>query len=361
MPTAGQTTPASVIGPGQHHEVVSLPVPNVTSTTALLRVQASGVCGTDVGLVADGLAAPTILGHHVTGVVEQAGDEFAARRGLRVGDQVVVEEYLPCGSCAACRVDDGYRFCAATDLFRGGRRVGLTPLAEPPGLWGGNAGHLHLPANAVVHRVVAPMPADEAVWTLPLANALDWTAGSRDLTAQSTVVVIGPGQHGLAAVAAARLVGAGRVIACGLDKDVDRLEIASRLGADRTASGPDDAVDTVREATDGRGADLVVVTAGEVSDALDMTARRGTVVVTSPGEASLDPGRLVREAVTVRGVRGRDPRWVREAMGWLEQRSTGLERIDSHVVGLGDAGATLAAMAAGKGPAAAHVVVDPTT
>lgn len=337
-----------------------MPVPEVTPATGLLRVHASGICGTDVGLVRDGIDVPTVLGHHVVGVVEAAGHDFLAARSLQVGDQVVVEEYLPCGRCAACRVRDGYRFCSQTDLFRGGRRIGLTPADEVPGLWGGNARYLHLPANAVLHPVRPALPASTAVWTLPLANALDWTQGTRDLGPDDSVLVIGPGQHGLTAVAAARLAGAGTVLACGLSADEGRLDIARTLGADDVViADRGDPIDAVKRATGGLGADCTVVSAGPVDVALDMTARQGTVVLAGGSGPPIDPKRLVRDAVTLRGARGRDPRWIPVALEHLRQGSTGLDAVPTETVGLDRAGPTLTAMAEGRGPAAPHVVISP--
>lgn len=337
-----------------------MPVPEVSPATGRLRVHASGICGTDVGLVRDGLDVPTVLGHHVVGVIEAAGADFLAARSLQVGDQVVVEEYLPCGQCAACRVSDGYRFCPQTDLFRGGRRIGLTPADEPPGLWGGNADYLHLPANAVLHPVRPSLPAGTAVWALPLANAFDWIQGTRPLGHDDTVLVVGPGQHGLAAVAAARLSGAGTVLACGLSADEDRLQIARTLGADDVVlADRGDPVDAVKRATAGLGASCTVATAGPVDVALDMTARQGIVVLAGSAGPAIEPKRLVRDAVTLRGARGRDPGWIRAALEHLRKGTTGLDAVPTETVGLEGAGTTLTAMAEGRGPAAPHVVICP--
>lgn len=337
-----------------------MPVPEITPTSGLLRVQASGICGTDVGLVRDGLDVPAVLGHHVVGVIEAAGPDFLATRSLRLGDQVVVEEYLPCGQCAACRVPRGYRFCPQTDLFRGGRRIGLTPADEAPGLWGGNAQYLHLPANAVLHPVDPPLPANTAVWTLPLANALDWTQGTRPLGPDDTVLVIGPGQHGLAAVAAARLAGVGTVLACGLTVDQDRLDAARTLGADDIIMADrGDPIDAAKRATRGLGANCTVATAGPVDVALAMTARQGVVVLAGSAGPPIDPKSLVRDALTVRGARGRDPEWIPRALEHLRTGTTGLDAVPTETTTLEGAGTTLTAMVEGRGPAAPHVVICP--
>ena len=149
-----------------------------------------------VALQARGVAEPTVLGHHVVGAVAAVGESAARRWDVGPGDRVVLEEYLPCGSCPTCRTGP-YRLCPDTDIWAGGRRIGTVPVTEPPGLFGGNAEYTHLPANAVLHRLPDALDDELAAWVLPYANALDWTSGAGRLRSGETVVVLGPGYHGL--------------------------------------------------------------------------------------------------------------------------------------------------------------------
>jgi threonine dehydrogenase-like Zn-dependent dehydrogenase len=255
------TARASVALPNGSSEIRQLAIAPADADTGWLRVTASGICGTDVGLYAAGVAEPTILGHHVVGEIASIGASAARRWGVRAGDRVVIEEYLPCGTCPTCRTGP-YRLCPATDIWGGGRRIGTIPVAESPGLLGGNADHVFLPPNAVVHRLPEDLDEELAAWVLPYANALDWTGGAGRLRPGDTVVVLGPGYHGLALVAAAVASGAGQVVVGGLDRDAERLEMAEALGGTPVVVGADDLTARVRAATGGRDADLVVDAVG---------------------------------------------------------------------------------------------------
>ncbi|MEU1217644.1 alcohol dehydrogenase catalytic domain-containing protein [Streptomyces microflavus] len=337
-----------------------------------LRVESSGMCGTDISLHTAGLDRPTVLGHHVHGRIAELGDEAARRWGAGPGDWVVVEEYLPCGSCEQCAAGR-YRLCPRTDLWSGGRRVGLIPVDEEPALWGGNAQYMYLPPEAVIHPLPGPLADGLAAWALPLANALDWVLGAGALRPGETVVVLGPGYHGLAAVTAALYGGAGSVVAVGLVQDRSRLEFAALLGAGVApvadpAGAPEDASaalhDHVARVTRGRMADLVLdlTGAGDVSGAVGLLAQCGRLVLAGgrgAPEARLDTGRLTRMSARVIGVRGRAPDRVTQSIGILRAGGAGLSRVPTEYVPLAGVGEMLDRLAAGKGPATPHVVVRP--
>ncbi|WP_051821122.1 alcohol dehydrogenase catalytic domain-containing protein [Streptomyces sp. SCSIO 75703] len=388
-----RTALAAVALPGGGTEVRSFPLPPSGADSGLLRVEASGVCGTDVSLYADGVARPTVLGHHVHGRITEIGDVAARRWGVAPGDRVVIEEYLPCRACGQCAAGR-YRLCPRTDLWHGGRRVGLVPADEEPSLWGGNAQYLYLPPEAVVHPVPEEVPEELTAWTLPLANALDWVRGAGELRAGETVVILGPGHHGLAAVTAALHGGAGTVVVAGLARDRARLEIAADLGADtveltETASdsGPRDphaepgrpgpgetgATDSgtalhehVARLTGGRMADVVLDLTGSgaatATGALGLLAHGGRIVVAGgKGAASspLDTGLLTRLTATVRGVRGRAPERVTQSIRLLATAGAALAKVPTVHLPLDEVGPALDRLAAGTGPQTPHVVVRP--
>ncbi|MFI5610258.1 alcohol dehydrogenase catalytic domain-containing protein [Amycolatopsis sp. NPDC051903] len=357
------TARASVALPDATGELRSFEVVPPEADEGWLEVIASGICGTDVGLFGRGVAAPTVLGHHVVGRVAALGAEAARRRGLGIGDRVVLEEYLPCGRCETCATGP-YRLCPATDLWRGGRRVGLIPAAERPGLTGGNAEYTFLPANAVTHRVPAGLSDELAAWVLPYANAIDWVTGAGSVRGGETVVVLGPGYHGLAVAAAARRFGAGRVVVTGLPRDAERLAMAEALGATPLVVNP----------ADGRigglapgSADLVVDTVGSdpsvVGPAADVLAHGGRLVLThpkQPAQVSFDSALMVRQGLRIAAVRGRSPEAVAAAIESLTAGDSGLEAVPTVEVGLADTAAVLARLAAGTGPESPHVVVRPS-
>jgi threonine dehydrogenase-like Zn-dependent dehydrogenase len=366
--TTGDTSRAAVSLPGGGCEVRTFGLRPPDEDDGWLRVEASGVCGTDVALRSSGLTGPTVLGHHVHGRIAACGGRAARRWSAGPGDRVVVEEYLPCGACERCAAGR-YRLCPRTDLWGRGRRVGLVPVGEAPSLWGGNAQYMYLPPEAVVHPLPEDLPDSLAPWVLPLANALDWTLGGGGLASGGTLVVLGPGYHGLAAVAAARQAGAGTVVVAGLPRDRARLEIAASMGA-ATVVTSDGSARTLHEQvarrTGGRMADVVLDLTGSyphgLTPVVGLLAQGGRLVL--PGgagrtETTVDIGELSRLTAVVRGVRGRSPERVTQSIEALAAGGSGLEKVPTANVALDAVGTTLAALAEGHGPATPHVVVRP--
>lgn len=348
-PTA--TVPAAVSLPDGTTEVRDLP--GAGPGSGWLRVLGSGVCGTDVALAQGGLTGPTVLGHHVVGVVE-------THRELDSGALVVLEEYLPCGTCDLCRAGD-HRFCPETDFWAGGRRIGTLP-ADEAGPSGGNAARLRLPPTAVMHRVPDGLDPLLAVWAQPFGNALDWVLGAGALAAGETLVVLGPGYHGVAAVAAGIVGGAGRVVVAGRAQDRERLAVAADLGA--VPVDGNDLAARVADLTGGRMADVVLdaTGSGSVARGLDLLGLRGRLVLsspTTPPSPPLDTAAMTRRTLTVRSVRGRSPARLREALDLLAAGRSGLEGVPTAEVPLAGVGDLYARLAAGDGPATPHVVVVP--
>ncbi|MDV7085653.1 zinc-binding dehydrogenase [Rhodococcus opacus] len=332
-----------------------------------LEVESSAVCGTDVGLYRAGLDSPTVLGHHVVGTVVSVEETQSTAWDVRPGDRVALEEYLPClrEACPACRIGD-YRMCPHTDLFAGKRRVGLVSADDGAGLHGGNAEYMQLSANSLVYRLPADLDADLAAWTQPFANALDWTVDAGGAREGSTVVVIGPGYHGIAAVAAARAVGAARIVVIGVPDSDGRLEIAESLGAVPVINNNHSLPELILRATGGEGTDVLLDTVGLGGEAVAAAARvlrkRGRLVIGGLGSTpvcELDLKSLVRGANTIVGVRGRSPDAVTRSIELLADGRSGLEIVPSVDVDLDQVDNMLGRMATGQGPVSPHVVIRP--
>lgn len=321
-----------------------LPVPPVGPDDGLLRVEAAAICGTDweiFGRKSRGVRlGPLILGHENVGRVVALGERAAARWGVAVGDRVAVEEFLPCGTCRLCR-SGHYRICAATDSRGTGPflRYGSTPLQVPPGLFGGFAELLYLHPRAIVYPVGEDVRPELAALYVPLANGVRWVVHEGGAQIGETVVVIGPGQHGLGCVLAAREAGAGRVVAVGTSQSRHRLTVAAALGADAVITGDtEDAVAAVMELTGGAGADVVVDLVpgvpSTVEDAVAMAAKRGRVVLAASKHGRAVGGfsndQVVRKEVLLRGVRGHDHRSVEPALRIIRSGRYPLDLLCTH-------------------------------
>src|SRR3954454_20632346 len=101
-------------------------LPDISPEEGILRVEIVGICGTDVSYYRH-YQEPKILGHHVVGYIEKIGELAAKKWGLKEGDRVAMEEYIPCGQCKACRTG-AYRSCTFTDPRSGGIRYGTVPI-----------------------------------------------------------------------------------------------------------------------------------------------------------------------------------------------------------------------------------------
>ena len=304
-------------------------LPRVGDDDGLLRVEATGVCGTDTAAyrgVNPYYELPCVLGHELVGTVTELGDTAARRWGLAAGDRIVVEEYLPCGTCWSC-LAGSYQMCTVP-------RYGGKSIHSGPGLYGGYADFLYLHPQAIVHRVSADVPAELVQLYIPISNGLDWVGSVGGLRAGGTAVIVGPGPHGQACVIGAREVGAGTVVVIGTERDTARLEVASALGADHVLTH--DAVEQVSEITGGRLAD-VVVNAADSAAALDialaMAGERATVIQVGVAKGGGGGGAdslveaLNEKVLTLRGVRGRPSSAVPPALRLIESGRYPLERL----------------------------------
>ncbi len=335
--------------------VVEVETFDLDGAAGWLRVESSGICGTDVQLNVRGLQAPAVLGHHVIGTIEHLDDEFAELLGVAPGERVAVEEYIGCGHCQECMAG-AYRFCPQADLWTGGERVGMLPTRVRTGLHGGNAEFMELSARHALHPVPAALSPDLAAWALPLANAIEWVMLVGGACRGSRVAIIGPGYHGFACAAAARHAGAAEVHLFGLERDAERLRVAEGL---RVHTHVGAHVGGVPEL------DIVVDTVGSTRTtalATTLLARHGTLVlagISGGTELDVDATAVVRRLLTIRGVRGRSPEAVGLSIRALDQGMTGLGVIPTHRIGLDEVGSMLTKLRSGSGPATPHVIVDP--
>lgn len=359
------------VGPGRL-ELHDFARPEVESNTALLRVEACGLCGTDIeqfrgAFHERGLAGiPCIPGHEPLGVIEEIGPLAAARWGVAVGDRVAVEPHLACGSCASCLAG------ASTTCEVGEHRetnYGFISSEIAPALWGGYAEHMYLDPRTVMHRVDSRLSVLTAVMFNPVGAGIRWAVKASSLALGDTVVILGSGQRGLAAVIAARAAGAGTIVATDLSRAAAKLELALELGADHVVvADEEDVVERVREITSGRGADVVVdITPNAtkpITDAIAMVRRGGTVVLAGVKGMKEVPGfvsdELVFRSIRLQGVFTVDSASYRLAITMIERNPALYEKFGTRAFPLERAEDAIACLAGENGKAPAiHVAIQP--
>ncbi len=263
-------------------EMREFELPDIDADSALLDIEACGICGSDAEQYEGTLPVrmPVIPGHEPLGRISKIGDRAAERWGVDVGDRVAVESLRPCGKCANCSI-------GRPQLCRGHGGAfghGYTPVDMAPALWGAYADVMYLDACSRVHRIDPELPAGLAVLFNPMGAGIRWAVEIPKTGPGDTVLVLGPGQRGLASVVAAKRAGADRVIVSGLERDRPKLELARQFGADLAVDiDNEDLREAVRQATDGHGADVVVeVTSNAtepVAEALHLAADGARVVL----------------------------------------------------------------------------------
>ena len=241
-------------------EICDMPEPAPKPGEVVLRVLASGICGSELHCFishAVRRTPPLIMGHEFCGEVVRLGEGVT---GYGVGDRVVVNSAVSCGTCEYCQ-DGQVNLCRNGSVYGGKRPGGF--------------------AERVATPVSTLMPMPEGVTPLqaslaePLANGVHALSMTRQRFPE-TLVIFGAGTIGLFTLQVAKAGGALRLVV--VDVSDARLAVAKRLGASLTVNArQDDALAVVRDCTRGRGADVVVDAVGAAE------TRRAAITATRPG------------------------------------------------------------------------------
>jgi alcohol dehydrogenase len=354
-----EATAAVFVGAGRPLEWRTVPVPEPVGAEVLVRVTACTLCGSDLHTFEGRrvVAVPTVLGHEIVGTIAAFGPAALRRdlvgQELVVGDRIAWSIVASCGACFLCRRDLPQKCERMVKYGHEAWRPGLE-------LTGGLADHVMLAPGTALLRLPIDLP-DEIV--CPASCATSTVAAALEAAgplAGRSVLVLGAGMLGLTACAMARSAGAAEVIGC--DVRAGRRERAVVFGATRTTA-PADLREIVNAVTAEHGVDAVLELSGS-SDAfargLELLRIGGTLVLVGAvfpiPAVAVEPERLVRRQLTVRGIHNYAPRHLLTAVRFLAERRFPFETLVSGWLPLRD---TEEAFRRARGPVVFRVGVRP--
>lgn len=308
--------------------IVDQPVPSIGPGELLLRVKASGICGSDLMEWYRAYRAPLVLGHELAGEVAAVGNGV---KDVKAGDRIAATHHVPCLTCHFCRA--GHE--TTCDMLR---ETSFDP--------GGFAEYVRVPAPNVLRgtlKLPDGVTYDDGAFLEPLACALRGLRLAHFREGQ-TVLILGTGVSGLVYLKAALALGAGRIV--GADIHEFRLEAARRFGAEKTFHAGKDLAALVRTVNDGRLADLVILCASArpaITQAFSTVERGGTVLVSAPAP-DVEPVPIPfndlfwRNEITITSTYGAAPADSALALSLLRAGRVRVNELITHRVPLTDLG-----------------------
>ena len=306
--------------------IEEMPIPEINDDELLVKVRASGICGSDVMEWYRIKKAPKVLGHEIAGDIVEVGKKV---KKYKVGDRVFVSHHVPCNDCRLC-LNGHHTLCDtlhSTNFYPGG-------FAE----------YLKIP-KINVDRGVFILPKtvsyEEGTFIEPLACVI---RGLRiaEMKPGQTILIVGSGISGLLHIKLARALKAGRIIST--DIDDFRLKTAKKFGADVVINAKEDVPEKVKKYNDGRLADLVVVCTGApsgVKQALNSVETGGTILffaLTEPGvEIPFPMFDLWYKGVKMLSTYVGAPKDIDEAIDFIASRKIKIKDMISHKLPLSEA------------------------
>ena len=303
------------------------PMPEIVADEILLKVKASGICGSDVLEWYRLKKAPLVLGHEVTGVIAKTG---SAVNKFKIGDRVFVAHHVPCNTCRYC-LNGNHTVCQtlqSTNFYPGG----FSEYIRVPAI-NIERGTFILPEN---------ISFQDGTFIEPLGCVI---RGQRmcGIKEGDTVLILGAGISGLLHLLLARQKLAGRIILT--DVNEYRLKMAKKLGADFVIDAQDDLVSSLAKINKGRLADQVIICTGAVSafqQALTAVERAGTIMcfaATNPGVTLAIPvNEFWRQSIKIMHSYGASPLDEVEAIKLLQTGAISVKELITHRLNLKDAG-----------------------
>jgi L-iditol 2-dehydrogenase len=299
--------------------IEKVPKPEIGPDEFLLKVMASGICGTDVVEWYRLPKAPRVLGHEATGIIDEVGENVTE---YKVGDRVFVSHHVPCNQCNYC-MKDAHTACETlhtTNYFPGG----FSQYIRVP----------KINVETGVYRLPVSMSYAEGTFIEPLACAV---RGQRlaDINECDTVLVIGSGMAGILHIQLAKMKRVKKVFAA--DINPDRLELAEKFGADHVIDAKEDLPQQLNELNDGKGVDKVIVCTGAEKaalTALDCVDRGGTILFFAVPDPTIKIPipitQFWRNETTIRTSYGAAPRDLEEALQILSQKRINVSDMITH-------------------------------
>jgi len=306
--------------------IEEIPKPEIGYDEILLKVMASGICGTDVVEWYRIPKAPRVLGHEATGIVVEIGKNV---KKYKVGDRVFVSHHVPCNICDYCR-KDSHTACETlhtTNYFPGG----FSQFIRVPKINVENG----------VYKLDPNMSFEEGTFIEPLGCAVrgQRTAG---INKDDTVLIIGSGMAGILHIQLSKMNGAKKVFAS--DINADRLELAKKFGATYIINANNELPRELKKINDGKLVDKVIVCTGAKKaalTALNCVDRGGTILFFAvPDPSVLIPIPITqfwRNEISIKTSYGAAPKDLEEALKILEKKRVNVVDMISHRIDIRDA------------------------
>ncbi len=306
--------------------VEEFPLPEIGEEEILLKVMASGICGSDVLEWYRLPKAPRVLGHEATGVIDQVGKKV---KGFKVGDRVFVSHHVPCNSCGHCQK---------------GHHTACETLHTTNYYPGGFSQYIKVPKINVkfgVYKLPDNISFEEGTFIEPLACV---ARGQRLANVQKgeTVLIIGSGISGILHAQLAKFKGAKKVIVTDINEY--RMKLAEEFGADHSLDARDNMSQKIKALNNGRLADQVIVCTGATSaviSAVDCVEKGGTILFFAVPDPTvkipLPINQFWRNEITIKTSYGAAPNDLDEALRVLTTGKLNVKDMITHRLPMRDA------------------------
>jgi L-iditol 2-dehydrogenase len=306
--------------------VEELPMPEIGEEEVLLKVMASGICGSDVLEWYRLPKAPRVLGHEATGVIDQVGKKV---KNIQVGDRVFVSHHVPCNACIHCEK---------------GHHTACETLHNTNYYPGGFSQYIKVPKINVqfgIYKLPDDMSFEEGTFIEPLACV---ARGQRlaEIKKGDVVLIIGSGVSGILHAQLAKFKGAKKVFVADINEY--RMKLAEKFGADQGIDARDNMPQKIKALNDGRLADQVIVCTGAnsaVTSAVDCVEKGGTILFFAVPDPTvkipLPINQFWRNEITIRTSYGAAPNDLEEALAILATKKLNVKHMITHKLPLREA------------------------